>query len=112
MRLSHVLVPLLALGAAACERQPCYDALVQEIEVDLTDLDGDPIDDASVVYSVEGGPAEPCDYEGDATYVCGPYVAGLITVTASYQGRSDAVTFEVDEDTCELYPEHATLVLE
>ena len=112
MRLSTVLVPLLALGAAACERQPCYDALITEISVDLENLDGDPIDDATVTYSVEGGPDEACDYAGDATYVCGPWGAGQVTITATKGNRSDSVDFNVDEDTCELYPDHATMVLE
>lgn len=109
------LVPALIALAIGCTPQDdgaCTAIAVYSVTVDVQDADGNPIGDADVVYTVDGGAEQDCEAAEEGTWLCGVEVRGEIEVFAiADEGEAD-MAFDVEADRCHVIPQSGTLVLE
>ena len=101
------LMPLALLLASACEEETlvaCTDDLRYAIDLTVVDDSGVPIPEATVTYSVDGGPTEDCNGV-DGYHSCGPELAGEYELTIEADGYDvETVVEEVLEDACHVIP--------
>lgn len=117
--LSLVLLPIAALMTTACPFPfgdiPCTDLAAFSVNVTVSDEADAVVDDADVVFSVDGGAEQACDNLGGGGYACGTEIEGDFVVTARKDGFVDAVsgtvTVEKDADGCHVVGESVALTL-
>ena len=109
--------PLLGLALAltlstACAEQDCTAIYIPAMSVEVVDDQGDPIEDASVIFAHEDGEeAGECLGDGASGRSCGSQ-AGEYTVTAQAPGYGESsLMVTVEADGCDLLTEDVELVL-
>ncbi len=93
----------------------CTDLAAFSVTATIEDEAGAAVDDATVVFSADGGDEKPCDHLADGQYACGTEVEGSIVVTARkalfIDAESSAVDVAKDADGCHVVGEAVTLTL-
>jgi hypothetical protein len=96
--------------------EACTDLAAVSVTATVEDAAGDPVDDADVVFTVDGGPDETaCNFLSDGQYACGTEVEGEIAVTARKDGfitDTDDTIVGLTADGCHVDGEELDLVLE
>lgn len=102
-------MPLLLL--TACEPATCTLEAVSSLTI-MVERDGSVVEDAEVVFSVDGGDFDACENLGDS-WVCGWEIAGDSIVRASAPG-SDTVerSYAITSDICHVDGKSDTIELE
>lgn len=107
----------VGVGAAGCPLGgvACTDLAAVSVTATVEDEAGDPVDDADVVFRVDGGDEQDCSLLSDGQYSCGFEVEGAIVVTARKAGfvdaESGAVDVVEDADGCHVVGQSVTLTL-
>ncbi len=90
----------------------CTTEARSSVSVNVVDENGEPILNAELTYSVDGGPSLDCEIFGDGSSVCGWEASGEIAITATAQGyQSASETVTVESDECHVISESLTLTL-
>lgn len=115
--LSRSLCTLAALtlltSGCRLEDRICTDEARASVNVIVKDASGAPLNDATVTYSVDGGPSTACDDFGDGSYACAYEVAGdfVITATGADGASASSDTITVTEDECHVNAQAITITL-
>lgn len=106
---AHTIIPLaLTLTACVDKNTDCTRLYAASVVLTVEDADGNPVDDYTAEYSVDGGPAEPCD-EG----TCGYEAAGSFSIVVDAVGFAEqTIQVEVSEDECHALTESVTVALQ
>jgi hypothetical protein len=84
----------------------CTAEIIFSVNVKIFDEAGQPIEDASPTYSVEGGAEGTCESDGIGGHNCGEDQEGSFTVYVSVDGYEDAEdTVTVSGDECHVTTE-------
>jgi hypothetical protein len=119
-RACFVLCVLVTPVGVACkdkdgdsgEELACDTSASASVNVVVTDTLAEPLTDASVTWSVDGGEPAPCDSFG-TQFACGWEVAGTLTITASAPGYlSQTQDVVVEQGQCHVESQNLTLRLE
>ena len=120
-RLSLLALSLLGavvVVASACDGvggAACTDLAAFSVTATVEDADGNPVDDAAVVFSDDGAAEVACQFLADGQYACGTEVEGSIVVTARKAGfvdaESSALDVALDDDGCHVVGKAVTLTL-
>ncbi len=104
---------LLLLSLLGCEDGiVCTTIAVYSTTVTVVDDAGAPIDDAALVYTVDGGGEVPCEVMGGGQYACGIEQSGAFVITGSAEGYDEeSMSVEVGADECHPIAETVTLTL-
>lgn len=91
-------------SAGACEPTDegpvCDDLAAVSVTVTVDDDAGQPVDDAVVTFTVDGGLTQRCQSNGDGSYQCGIELSGdfvISVVRTGFAPQTAAVTVEADE---------------
>jgi hypothetical protein len=98
------LLPALFCVASGLAGSGCADCAdtVSGFDVTVVDWSGKPVEDATVTYTMNGGPARSCGLGGDPpSYECPlPEESGDLVVTASHDGMSETGPAYFNLDRC------------
>jgi hypothetical protein len=92
----------------------CTAEARSSVTVTVVDGNGDPVTDATVTYTVDGGDPQQAEPFPDGTFVAGWELAGTFTVTAQKDGflpAQETVTVAMDEVGCHVVSQTVQLVL-
>ncbi len=112
---------LLPLLLVACEiddpnnGNACTDIAMASVSLSVADLDGLPVTDATVTYTVDGGASMDCESWDDGQYVCGWEKPGTIVVTVEKEGFvtvTETLEVGMTEDECHVEGEVLAVTLE
>ncbi|MBM4393042.1 MAG: carboxypeptidase regulatory-like domain-containing protein [Deltaproteobacteria bacterium] len=112
---------LLPLLLVACELDEpdngnvCTEIAMASVSLSVADLDGAPVTDATVTYTVDGGEATDCNPWADGQYACGWEQPGTIVVTVAKEGFvtvTEAVEVGMTDDECHVEGEVLAVTLE
>jgi hypothetical protein len=115
---NHLFAALAA--ASLCATAGCDPAVnctlesIVSVTATVEDAAGNPIDDATVVYAVDGGAEAACENLGAGDYACGADEAGDFVITADRDGFAtgqNGVTVEDTDDGCHVVPQTVTVTL-
>jgi hypothetical protein len=81
------------------------------VSVTVVNADGEPIGDADVSYSANGGTPFPCRRSTHSKYWCGSEVSGDVNVTAQWQGQSGSASVHVGSDGCHVKSEELLVTI-
>lgn len=111
-------IPALALLAAVGCQDPdgdppidCTDEFVTSVVVDVVDDDGNLIEDATGVYTVDGGPEQDCEGAG-GELACGGEEAGDFAITVDGFGyAAETIELTVGQGECHVIQEYVEVTL-
>ena len=120
-RLLLVLVVAAVSPLAGCilSNSSCTDEARTSVVVTVVDGAGQPVNDAKVTYTIDGGPEKVADcYPGPGASGCDSWSAGveesgtfLITPSSAERSLVAARTVDVGEEGCHVATESVTLTL-
>ncbi|APR85138.1 Hypothetical protein A7982_10487 [Minicystis rosea] len=104
---------LALLPSAGCSSGICTADSRPSVTVYVVDGTKTAISDATVTYSVDGGPQKDCwpFDEGSKAYLCGEEEAGHIVVTATRGASTQTAEVDVVADECHVTTVSATITL-
>lgn len=109
-----IVLPTVILALAACtppDVTNCTEEARASVVIDVQDADGNPIEDADVVYTVDGGAEQDCETFEPGSYVCGYEVEGTIEVFVLTDDDEASTSFDIESDACHVIGQSATVVL-
>lgn len=91
----------------------CTEIAAASVSVQVVDGSGMPVSEATVTFSVNGGPAQNCETFMSGSYVCGYEQAGMITITATNgtDTQMQTVTVTKTADGCHVQGQSITITL-
>lgn len=104
---------ILLLSLLGCNDPiACTTIAVYSTTVSVEDEAGQPVNDATLTCTVDGGGEAPCEVLGNGQYACGIEQSGAFVITASAADYDDeSVSVEVGADECHPIAEAVTIVL-
>jgi hypothetical protein len=103
----------LAISCGSSAAQTCTLEGYTSVVVSIADENGVKVKDADVRFSLDGGPAQPCELFVD-TYECGADQSGSFAITASKMGYQEAhgtVSIVKTDDGCHVITKQLVLWL-
>lgn len=93
--------------------QACTEIAVFSVNVTVVDGASAPVSDATLKYTVDGGPEKSCEQEDPTknAYICGVEEAGHFVITATRGTATKTVEVDVSKDECHVVPEKTTITL-
>lgn len=107
------LAALALLPSAGCSSPACTADIRWSVDVYVVDGADKPISDATVTYSVDGGPQRECDHFDvqSNVYGCGQDEAGHIVVTATRGASTKTAEADVEDGECHVAGVDVTITL-
>jgi hypothetical protein len=99
-------VPLLLAACHYDAYKPidgCTEIAMSSLTLTVTDEHGEPVAEADVTFTVDGGAVQSCDPLGEGQWVCGYEQAGSLTVTVEvegYEAHEETVQIDKTDDDC------------
>lgn len=91
----------------------CLTNLVFSVDVAVVDANGVAVTDATLTFTVDGGPSQDCHAPtGAGTYACGDDQPGHFVITASRGGMTGSGEADVVSGECHVAPVALTIELE
>jgi len=101
----------LAVPLSACVEQPCDEIFIPALSVSVVDDQGDPVEEATVTFVLDGDASGDCIEDGVGVYVCGSE-GGDYVISVEAEGFEDASTMvTVEADACHPQTEDPEIVL-
>lgn len=90
----------------------CTNEARSSVSVTVEDADGEPIANATLTYSVDGGESQDCEGLLNGNTVCGWEASGEFVITATAVGfETETATVIVESDECHVISEAVTLTM-
>ncbi len=104
---------LLALGLTGCDvGGECDLMAVSSLTVNVSDPDGEAVEEVSVRYSVDGGEFSDCEDISDA-WICGWEESGAFEVEVSAPGfETQTASAQIEDGECHVLPQSIDIALE
>lgn len=111
MRLMTLLLPVVVL-ASACDSD-CTEIALASVTLEVRSAAGQPLPDADVTFTLDGGPERDAESFGDGTFVLGREEPGAFEATVAAEGHEpETRSYTVTADACHVDPVEDEVVLE
>jgi len=103
---------LLPLVACSSDEVACTTLAAVSVTVTVEDSAGMPVTDADLEYTVNGGPAKPCDQVIENSYDCGVEESGNFVITATRDATTKTANVTVTADECHVIGQTLTMTID